>query len=149
MALVRSTRRIAASPADVWRLVTDWAAHGRWIPFTVVTVDLAGPQSGDGTRFVGRTALGRLGFDDPMIVTGWQPPVEDRPGTCRIMHQGPWVRGWAELEVLADGAGSRLSWIEDISPRWTPKFADPVVARIGRVFFDGTLRKLAAELEDR
>jgi len=149
MALVRSSRRIEASPDEVWQLVTDWAAHSRWIPFTEVTVDPAGPPSGLGVRFVGRSALGPVGFDDPMTVTDWQPPTDDRAGACHIEHQGPWVRGWAEIRVMPDGSATELSWIEEVRPRWTPKFADPVVARIGRVLFDGTLRKLAAEVEKR
>jgi hypothetical protein len=84
MARVRSVLDIKASPDEVWALVTDWPAHGRWIPFTVVTID------------------------------------DDSP---------------------------RLVWTEDVSPRWTPKFADALVSMVGKVLFDGTLRKFAAELD--
>lgn len=146
MALVQASRRVAAPADRAWSLVTDWSAHGRWIPLTVVTVDPAGPQSGVGTRFVGRTALGPVGFDDPMVVREWEPPADGRPGRCRIDHRGPWVAGWAEITVTPETEGSRVEWREDIYPRWTPRVADPAVRWIGKVLFDGTLRKLAAEL---
>lgn len=146
MALSRSARRLAASPERVWTLVTDWPAHGRWIPFTTVTVDPDGPATGLGTRFTGRTALGRAGFDDPMTVTEWQPPGPGTPGRCRIVKCGRWLAGGAVIEVRPDGAGTLLSWQEEVRPRWTPKLADPVVAWTGRLLFDRVLRRLAAEL---
>ncbi len=148
MAPVRSVLDVKASPERAWALITDWRAHGRWIPFTVVSIDEDSPSpSGLGTRFTGRTALGPIGFDDPMTVTEWQPPDGSTPGHCRLVKRGRWVTGWAEISVSSQAGGSRLVWIEDIAPRWTPKFADPVVSRIGKVLFDGTLRKLAAELD--
>jgi len=146
MALVHVTRRIDADPQRVWQLVTDWPAQSRWIPLTRVFIDPDGPSAGVGTRFTGRTGLGPLFFDDLMEVTEWQPPA-DGAGRCRVVHRGRWVRGWAEITVVpAAGGGAQLTWLEDIRPRWTPRLADPVVAGVGRVLFDGTLAKLAGEL---
>ncbi|HEX2903078.1 MAG TPA: SRPBCC family protein [Jatrophihabitans sp.] len=148
MALVRAVRRIEAPVELVWDRVTDWQAHGRWIPLTVVSIDQDSPATrGLGTKFTGRTALGPLGFDDLMTVTEWQPPHDGAGGRCRIEHRGRWVGGWAEILVEPDGAATRLSWIEDVQPRWTPRFVDAAVSRVGTVLFGGTLRKLAAELE--
>ena len=148
MALVRSSRTIAAPVEPVWQHVTDWHAHGRWIPLTVVSIDPGSPAvRGLGTRFTGRSALGPVGFDDPMVVTEWHPPTDEDGGRCRIEHRGRWVVGWAEIEVAPAGTGSRLSWTEDVEPRGVPRFLDPLVSRIGKVLFDGTLRKLAAELD--
>lgn len=148
MAPVRSVLDVKASPDAAWALITDWPAHGRWIPLTVVTIDGDSPgRSGLGTRFTGRTGLGPLGFDDPMTVTEWQPPAGASDGRCRLVKRGRWISGWAEISVSPRPGGCRLVWTEDIQPRWTPRFADPVVSRIGRVLFDGTLRKFAAELD--
>jgi uncharacterized protein YndB with AHSA1/START domain len=147
MALVRSVIRLDAPADRVWALVTDWPAHSRWIPLTRVTIDPDSPaHTGLGTRFTGRTALGRVGFDDPMTVTEWQPPEGERPGRCRVVKRGRWLTGWAEIEVQPDGIGCRLSWIEDVRPRWTPRAADPAVSRVGKLLFDRTLRRLAREL---
>ncbi|MGI8666371.1 MAG: SRPBCC family protein [Jatrophihabitans sp.] len=150
MASVRSVRELPADPQTVWTLITDWPAHGRWIPLTTVTLDADSPvQVGLGTRFTGRTGLGPAGFDDPMTVTEWQPPRAAEPGRCRVVKRGRWLAGWAEIEVSPAGAGSRVVWTEDVSPRWTPGFAAPLVSLIGNRLFDRTISRLAAELADR
>lgn len=147
MARVRTALDIPAGPDRVWQLVTDWTSHGRWIPLTVVTIDADSPvSSGLGTRFTGRTHLGPVGFDDPMTVTEWQPPEDGEPGHCRLVKGGPWLTGWADIEVIDIGPGSRVVWIEEIRPRRTPRLADPVVAAVGMRLFARTLRKLADEL---
>ena len=148
MACVRSSRELPGVAADTaWKLVTDWPAHGRWIPLTTVTVDADSPTgSGPGTRFTGRTALGPVGFNDPMTVTQWQPPADGRAGRCRVIKRGNWLAGWAEIEVLPVGDGCRLVWTEQLAPRWTPRLADPVVSAIASALFDRALRRLAAEL---
>ena len=81
-----------------------------------------------------------------MTVTQWQPPVDQLAGHCRVVKRGRWLAGWAELEVQPTEAGGLLVWTEDVRPRWMPRAADPVVARVGTVLFDRTLRQLAREL---
>jgi hypothetical protein len=148
MARVRSSVELPGVAAETaWQLVTDWPAHSRWIPLTTVTVDADSPAtSGIGCRFTGRSGLGPVGFDDPMTVTQWQPPADSTAGRCRVVKRGRWLAGWAEIEVLPTERGCRLVWTEDVSPRWTPKAADPVVSRIGTALFDRTIRQLAREL---
>ncbi|MEO6704006.1 MAG: SRPBCC family protein [Jatrophihabitantaceae bacterium] len=148
MARLSSSLELPNVPAEqAWQLVTDWPAHSRWIPLTAVTIDPDSPVStGLGTRFTGRTAIGPVGFDDPMTVTGWQPPLDGTAGRCRVVKRGRWLAGWAEIEVQPTGTGCRLMWTEDIWPRWTPKAATPVVIKVGTVLFDRTLRKVATEL---
>jgi hypothetical protein len=148
MARLRSSVELPGVAADAaWQLVTDWPAHSRWIPLTTVSIDADGPASfGLGCRFTGRTGLGPIGFDDPMTVSEWQPPTDRTAGRCRVVKRGRWLAGWAEIEVSPTAAGCRLVWTEDVRPRWTPRAADPLVARIGTVLFDRTLRRVAAEL---
>jgi hypothetical protein len=148
VAYVRSRRELPGVPAlAAWELVTDWPAHGRWIPLTTVTLDADSPvAAGPGTRFTGRTALGPVGFDDPMTVTRWQPPADGQAGHCRVVKRGSWLAGWAEIEVLPAGDGSRLTWTEEIVPRWTPRLVQPVVSVIATALFDRALRRLAREL---
>ncbi len=147
MALVRVTRHIDAPVERVWELVTDWPAHGRWIPLTKVSIDPDSPDgAGLGTRFTGRTALGPIGFDDPMTVTEWQPPAEASAGRCRVVKRGRWLAGGAEIEVGPEAGGSRLTWSEDVQPRGLPRLADPAVTLMGKLLFERTLRQLAREL---
>jgi hypothetical protein len=106
--------------------------------------------TGGGTRFTGRTALGRIGFDDPMVVTEWQPPDDSGTGRCRVVKQGPWLTGWAEVRVARTDDGTRVSWLEDVRARWVPRLADrlvdPLVGAVGSALFSHVLRKMAAEL---
>jgi hypothetical protein len=148
MARLQSSLELPEVVAETaWQLVTDWPAHGRWIPLTTVSIDSDSPvPAGLGCRFTGRTGFGPIGFDDPMTVTRWQPPTDQTAGHCRVVKRGRWLTGWAEIEVRPIEAGCRLVWTEDVRPRWTPRAADPLVARLGSVLFDRTLRQLAREL---
>lgn len=139
-------RDVDAPALDVWRTVTDWPAHGRWVPLT--TVRLTRRTSGEGTRFVGRTGIGRLGFDDPMEVVRWQPPDGDAEGVATVRKQGRLVLGWAEVRVQPLGPGrSRVVWTEDVEiapAAWTGGLA-PVVHALGRLAFGHLLRQAARE----
>ncbi|HEX8095180.1 SRPBCC family protein [Jatrophihabitans sp.] len=148
MARIRTELVINAPAARVWALVTDWPAQSRWIPLTTVTIDRSGSEgvTGLGARFTGRTRLGPLGFDDPMEVTEWRPATDGVAGRCRVRKLGPWLTGWAEIEVRPSPGGTRVEWVEEVRARWTPRIADPVIAAVGSAFFGRVLRKMAAEL---
>ncbi|MFP5333687.1 MAG: SRPBCC family protein [Actinomycetes bacterium] len=143
-------RRDVAAPASaVWDALTDWPAHGRWVPFTTVTV--TGGTGGTGTTFVGRTALGPLGFDDPMEVVRWQPPTPDDAGVATIRKTGRVVLGWAEARVEPLGPGlCRVVWTEDvvIAPAAWTGWAAPLVRLGGRLAFGYLLRRAAREASE-
>ena len=106
-----------ASGRPAWALVTDWPAHGRWIPLTTVTIDADSPASqGWVPGSPAAPRLGPVGFDDPMTVTQL---AAAGPATAAAAagwsSAGRWLTGWAEIEVRPSGAGSRLVWTEDIS----------------------------------
>jgi hypothetical protein len=128
-------------PAEAWARVTDWPRHGRFVPLTTVTVDHV--PSRVGTVFTARTAVGRVGFDDPMEVVSWQPPEADGAGGhCRLEKRGRVMLGWAELTVEPHGTGSRTTWREEARAAKAPRFADGVSATAGRLLFGRVLRKL-------
>ncbi len=144
---------VVPSPADVdttWRRITDWPAHGRWVPLTRVTVLTPSP-GGVGARFVGRTGIGPLGFDDPMEVVEWREPADGVPGFCRVVKQGRVVLGEAWFEVSEGGAGtSTVTWSEQIEltpVRLTRPFGR-LIGSVGRVAFSRGLRAMARELGD-
>ncbi|MFF2848268.1 SRPBCC family protein [Streptomyces sp. NPDC058001] len=145
MALIALVRESPLPPAEVWRRLTDWPRHSRTVPLTRVTV-VTPPPSGTGTRFVARTGVGRLGFDDPMDVVTWHPPTTTAPGLCRLEKRGTFVTGWAEIEVYAHGmSGSRLVWREELRVRWLPSAADGLLARAGRTLFGRAVTRLLAD----
>ena len=148
MARFTAVVRAPAPAARTWELLTDWPAHGRWVPLTVVRV--VTPQArGVGARFTARTGLGPLAFDDPMEVVEWREPAPGRPGLVRLQKQGRLVLGSAEIEVEdVPGGGGEVRWTGDVQlvpVRLTRPF-DRLVAALGRRAFERSLRAMAREL---
>jgi carbon monoxide dehydrogenase subunit G len=145
-----TVHREVAAPADqVWRLLVDWPAHGRWVPLTQVRVTSAG-EPGLGTTFVGRTGVGPVGFDDPMTVTLWQPPADGREGRCAVRKTGRVVLGAADLTVRPLGdRRCAVRWTEtaDVAGLRRIPLMGRVSALVGAVAFRRVLGRMAAEAE--
>jgi hypothetical protein len=150
MIQIRTRVAMPASADAVWALLTDWPSHSRWIPATTVTV--LEDTGGVGTRFVGRSHLGPIGFDDPMTVTSFLPPSDGTAGRCDILKTGRVVLGTAGFTVAADGPStSSVTWWEDVTvaPTRLTRYAEPLIARAGTRSFARVLRAAAAELAAR
>lgn len=117
------------SAPDAFARVTDWERHR--VPFTEVTVTPIG--------FTARTAVGPLGFDDPMEVTRWDPPHR-----VELHKLGRIVRGSATITVEPHDAGSVVTWDEDVSVIGVPRLFDPVVGRLLGLMVSRVLRGLLA-----
>ncbi|AZM56258.1 Immediate-early protein 2 [Streptomyces sp. WAC 01529] len=144
MALFRFARRTSLPAAEAWRRVTTWERHGEAVPLTRVTVRTP-PPTRVGTVFVARSALGPLGFDDPMEVVDWRPPQGASPGRCRLEKRGSFVTGWAEFEVRPSSAGgSTVLWQEELAVRWLPRLFDGVLAFAARRMFGRVVDRLTA-----
>ena len=139
---------VAAGVDQVWARMVDWPAHGRWVPLTTVRV-LTPSGSGVGARFVGRTGLGLLAFDDPMEIVGWRPPLDGVAGRCEVVKQGRVVLGSAWFEVAPAPGGSRVTWDEQIEivPVWLTRPAGRILSALGRIGFTRALRVMAREAE--
>lgn len=124
MALIEIVREVDLKPDEAWRRVTDWPAHGQFVPLTKVTLTSTG--------FLARTGIGPLGFDDPMDVVTWE-----QPSLCRLEKRGRMVKGWAELTIEPHNSGSRVTWREEIRVWGVPRL------------FDGLTRLASARLFSR
>lgn len=147
------SRDVRASATATWEALVDWPRHADWVPLTVVRVE-SEQAGGVGARFVARTGLGPLAFDDPMSVVAWETPggddPGDRPGRCEITKHGRVVHGGAAFSVTPlPGRRCRVEWMEDVtvSPRRLTRYAGPLVTLIGRAGFAATLRGLARDVE--
>lgn len=146
---------VSAPVGVVWDALVDWPSHGTWIPLTRMRVTSAQPD-GVGASFVGRTGFGPLAFDDPMVVTRWDPPEGGRGGRCDIRKTGRIVLGGAwftvepvePVERAGGGARSRVHWHEDlaIAPVRLTGVLRPVIPVVGRLAFRGALRRFARRL---
>jgi hypothetical protein len=149
-------REVRAPAPEVWDLLVDWPRHAAWVPFTSMSVDADGGH-GVGSSFIGRTAFGRVGFDDLMRVTDWRTPTGEAAGIVRIAHEGNVIGGTAELEVRpVTAARCVVTWREDVEllPR-LPRRAGRVVRAIaapptavgGRMIFGRVVRRAAEQAE--
>lgn len=131
--------------AATWRRVLDLRAHDRLIPLTHVTGGMvAADQLGAGSRFVARTGLGPVGFDDPMVVEEVRPPAGQEPGLARIRKEGKVIHGWIELRVLPGGTGSVVDWRQEIRVSGVPRALGWLTAGVGRAAYGMALRRLLA-----
>jgi uncharacterized protein YndB with AHSA1/START domain len=108
------------APVDVvWDAVTDWAGQSDWMLGTRVwATEQDGVGIGGGVAAF--TGVGRLGFLDTMVITGWDPPFR-----CDVRHTGRVVRGTGTFEVLAlPHDRSRFVWSEEL---------DLPLGRLGRM----------------
>lgn len=122
MARIEIVREVPLNPEEAWRRVTDWPAHGEFVPLTSVSRTPSG--------FLARTSVGPVGFDDPMEITTWE-----EPSFCRLEKRGRMVKGWAELSVDPIETGSRVTWVEDIQVRGVPKMLDGLTRRASARLF--------------
>ncbi|MGW0565068.1 SRPBCC family protein [Streptomyces sp. NPDC003016] len=141
MALFRIEHRTPLPAHEAWRRLTVWEHHAAQVPLTRITVTTAPPTS-EGTVLVARTALGRLGFDDPMEVMVWDPPVRDGAGHCRLEKRGRVVLGWAEIDVRPARDGAVVVWTEELRLRGFPRALDAVIVRVGRMVFGRAVKGL-------
>lgn len=141
-ALLRAETEVAVPAERLWNLLADWSRQGEWIPLTSVRA-----VRGDGHRVGGRieawTGIGPIGFNDPMVVTHWDPPRR-----CEVLHLGSVVRGEGGFDVVAADAGARVVWWESVELPLGPvgqvgwRLSAPMV-RMGLELSLARLRRLA------
>ncbi len=139
--VIRARSPLPAS-ACFERLV-DWDAHSAAIPLTRLQ------HEGDarlGQLFVARTGIGRLGFDDPMVVELLRPPAGDQPGDLAgsvvVAKQGRVIGGRVRWTVTPTEDGSEVEWTQHLVVDWLPRWVDPVVGALGRIAYGTGLRRI-------
>ena len=128
----------ALAPHEAWRRVVDVSAHGEVVPFTTGR----GPAPEDavvGSRYVARTRLGPLGFDDVMVVR------EIEAGRRVVFEKvGRLLGGVVTVDITParraagpDGerdldGGAQVVWAQSITLSWVPARLRPVAAVVTR-----------------
>jgi len=131
VALFEIVREVHLPPQEAWRRLTDWEEHGRHVPLTrIIRTDQG---------FIARTGFWRLTFDDPMHITEWR-----EPSFCRLEKQGRLVTGWAEVQVDAMPAGSRVTWREDLHVCGVPRALDGLTRSVSTRVFSRVVDRLLA-----
>lgn len=126
-----------------WQRILDVHRHGEVVPLTTMSGARYAAELAPGSRFVGRTGVGPIGFDDPMVVDEITPPTEGTPGMARIRKEGSVVRGWIELTVTPSvHGGSVIEWVQQISVRGVPSVAGGVTAAVAKAAYGRALERL-------
>lgn len=136
-------RRASDLPREAaWDAVTDLRAHTAHVPLTDVEVPDGGLVLGAEVNAV--TRLGPVAGSDRMLVTALEPGRR-----LRLVKTGWFLRGWADITVDDDPAGSRVTWTEEI---WLPglrRLTRPVGDRLGPLLFGKVVEGLVAGAERR
>lgn len=136
-------RLVQAPPDDVWDVVTDLGAHGRYVPLTTVTMP---DPVAVGSTVHALTRLGPLVLDDAMLVRQWRPPAPGCPGSARLLKTG-FLSGHADILVVGRPSGTLLTWRETLALRvpGTQAVSRRVFARAGSVVFGRVVDRLLAD----
>lgn len=127
--------------ASLWAALSDWPSHSDWIPATRVRI-ISG-DGGLGTRFVARTGIGPIGFDDHMTVVEF-----DAATTHAVVEKtGPLLLGSAGFRIEPRVGGCQLLWFETIEVPHLPRVFAPLAALVGRALFVRSLDALRRRLE--
>lgn len=130
-------------PDEALRRVLDLRAHDRIIPLTRVSPAMRAEELSVGRRFVARTSLGPVGFDDPMRIE----KLSFEPAAATIVKLGRVIRGVVTVRVVPSGIGGVVRWKQTVQLPWLPVILQPVAARVLRVGYRGVLRRLLASSE--
>jgi uncharacterized protein YndB with AHSA1/START domain len=150
------SREVRAPAREVWDLLVDWPRHAAWVPLTTMTVDEHGSHA-VGSRLVGRTAVGPVGFDDVMRIVAWRAPEGRATGRVEVVHEGRVLGGSAQVEVRPVTQDRCVAtWTEDVqilpgAPRALTRLvalaSAPVTVFGGRLVFGRVLRRAADQAE--
>lgn len=105
---------IAATPAEVWRVVEPIERHVDWMADAVAIRFIDSRTSGVGTEFFCDTKVGPIKLVDRMTITEWVP--SQRMG---VRHTGVVTgQGVFELDAIDLGRRTRFTWAETLSFPW-------------------------------
>ena len=135
------TRRFDAPVRRVWDELVDWPGHGAWIPATTVEAEPGDPTE-VGYTFTAWSGVRPVALEDRMRVTRCDWDEAASTGICDVDKLGPILGGSAGFTVSPDGSGTMLSWREDVTVPYLPRFLAPVAAFAGRLGFRLALRGL-------
>ncbi|MEN9748632.1 MAG: hypothetical protein RLZZ603_1324 [Actinomycetota bacterium] len=125
---------------EAWRTLTNWRAHGEWIPLTKMIIVHSGDQPSLGDKFIGRSGIWPLVFDDVMTVCRFDPPGVS--GFCEVTKSGRLVKGSASFVVSTAETGTVVTWVEDIPlPPTVEKTLGGLLTLVGKWVFTSALRK--------
>ena len=127
------------APGEALRRLLDLRAHSRLIPLTRVSPAVSADELTAGSRFVGRTAVGRFGFDDAMRIEALSFAPD---AAATIVKLGRVIRGVVQVTAVPTDTGSGVRWEQSVHLPWLPGVLQPAAARVLRVGYRRVLARL-------
>lgn len=134
--------RCSQPPAEAIGRILDLRQHSRVIPLTTVTPSVAAKSLAVGSRLVARTGLGRLGFDDVMLVEELSFGADGSAAGARISKHGRAIRGAIHLSVAPTPDGSLVRWHQEVRLPWLARALQPLAARVLKLGYRAVLGTL-------
>lgn len=107
---VEAAALLPAEPEAVWDLLLRWEDQARWIKDADWVRVLTSRREGIGTRIAVRNRVLNVPlFTEELEAVVWEPPR--RLG----MAHRTFVRGVGTWTLSPEGAGTRLTWVEQVS----------------------------------
>ncbi|GAA1372797.1 SRPBCC family protein [Luteococcus sanguinis] len=128
---------VDGGPEQVWARLWDLDRHTASVPLTRVGSDDGALRHG--SRFVARTTVGPIGFDDVMVVDGWEPP-----SLAAITKCGRLLTGTITVELAAEGERTRVVWTQHYGARGVPDRAAALVRPVVAAGYRRSLRAILA-----
>ncbi|HEX2029151.1 MAG TPA: SRPBCC family protein [Nitriliruptorales bacterium] len=120
---VEVSRDVAAPPAVVWDVLTDWERQPDWMVDARAVEVLSDHREGVGVQLRTPTRVLGVTVEDRMRVTTW---CERQ--LLGVRHTGRLIVGEGAFELVASPAGTRVVWWEEIDPPLGP--VGELVARL-------------------
>lgn len=129
--VIETSCELAADPAPVWRLITDWERQSDWMLEMSDVVVTSPHREGVGVTAEASIKIGGIRTRDVVRVDVW-----DEPHHIGLVHEG-WVGGRGDIRLSGgDSNGTRLHWREELYPPWG------FVGAIGLRIFRPLLRRV-------
>jgi uncharacterized protein YndB with AHSA1/START domain len=108
---IEMAQTMHATPAVVWRLITDWEHQSDWMLEASDFVVTSEQREGVGVEAEATIKIGGISTRDKVRVVGWEP--EHR---LAIRHMG-WVSGVGEIFLTPIGTDrTHVFWREELEP---------------------------------
>lgn len=126
---------VPGRPAEVWERLWDLDRHTAAVPLTTVS----GEPIGQGARFTARTAVGRLGLDDVMVVRSWEPHRR-----AVVEKVGRVLRGSIEVTLAPVTDGTLVRWRQTYGATLVPDRLAGLARPAVRAAYRSALRRITA-----
>jgi hypothetical protein len=107
---IRLRAHVRAPAEVIWAILVDWERNHQWMLEASRFRVTSEHREGVGVEVRAHVRIGGITTVDSVRVSRWEPPY-----VLGIDHLG-WVKGRAVIECIPTGQGTRVEWLEELTP---------------------------------